>query len=199
MAIIVDKEKKRSDIACSCMELLLEHGIKNLTISQIAKTAGVGKGTIYEYFENKEDIVFEIITMFITEHEKKLFEITDQNISTKDKLFHFFYMIHEDENSNKQLNIYREFLAISMTNGTQEMVDFNIKCREKFTDILGQIVKEGITKGEIRTEAQELVSALLTFKLGLVVETHTAALDAKEEITRSLNALYKLIAIKEER
>ena len=199
MAIIVDKEKKRSDIACSCKEILLEHGIKNLTISQIAKTAGVGKGTIYEYFENKEDIVFEIITMFIVAHEKKLQEITDQNISTKDKLFHFFYLMHEDENSNKQLNIYREFLAISMTNGTQEMVDFNIKCRGKFTDILGQIVKEGIMKGEIRTEAQNMVSALLTFKLGLVVETHTAALDPKYEITHFLDALYKVIEIKEEK
>jgi len=197
MAIIVNKEEKRSNIACSCKEILLEHGIKNLTISQIAKTAGVGKGTIYEYFENKEDIVFEIITMFITEHEKKLQEITDQNISTKDKLFHFFYMIHEDENSNKQLNIYREFLAISMTNGTQEMVDFNIKCREKFTDILGQIIKEGIMKGEIRTEAQDMVSALLTFKIGLVVETHTAALDPKDEIARFLYALFKVIEIKE--
>ncbi len=199
MAIIVNKEEKRSNIACSCKEILLEHGIKNLTISQIAKTAGVGKGTIYEYFENKEDIVFEIITMFIVAHEKKLQEITDQNISTKDKLFHFFYLMHEDENSNKQLNIYREFLAISMTNGTQEMVDFNIKCRGKFTDILGQIVKEGIMKGEIHTEAQELVSALLSFKLGLVVEMHTAALDAKDEITRFLDALFKLIEIKEEK
>ena len=199
MAIIVDKEKKRSNIACSCKEILLEHGIKNLTISQIAKTAGVGKGTIYEYFGNKEDIVFEIITMFIVAHEQKLQEITDQNISTKDKLFHFFYLMHEDENSTKQLNIYREFLAISMTNGTQEMVDFNIKCRGKFTDILGQIVKEGIMKGEIRTEAQNMVSALLTFKLGLVVETHTAALDPKYEIIHFLDALFKLIEIKEEK
>jgi len=199
MAIIVNKEEKRSNIACSCKEILLEHGIKNLTISQIAKTAGVGKGTIYEYFENKEDIVFEIITMFIVAHEKKLQEITDQNVSTKDKLFHFFYLMHEDENSNKQLNIYREFLAISMTNGTQEMVDFNIKCREKFTDILGQIVKEGIMKGEIRIESQDMVSALLTFKLGLVVETHTVALDPKDEITHFLDALFALIEIKEEK
>jgi len=199
MAIIVDKEKKRSDIACSCMDLLLEYGIKNLTISQIAKTAGVGKGTIYEYFENKEDIVFEIITMFITEHEEKLFEITNQNISTKDKLFHFFYMIHEDENSHKQLNIYGEFLAIAMTNGTEEMVDFNIKCKVKFTDILDQIMKEGISKGEIRTEAQELVGGLLTFKLGLVVEAHTTALDLKDEISHFLNALFKLIEIKEKK
>jgi AcrR family transcriptional regulator len=197
MAIIVNKEEKRSNIACSCMEILLQYGIKNLTISQIAKTAGVGKGTIYEYFDNKEDIVFEIITMFIVAHEQKLQEITNQNISTKDKLFHFFYMIHEDENSKKQLNIYREFLAISMTNGTQEMVDFNIKCRGKFTDILGQIVKEGITKGEIRTESQDMVSALLTFKLGLVVETHTADLEPKDEITHFLDALFKVIELKE--
>ncbi len=196
MAIIVDKEKKRSDIACSCMELLLEHGIKNITISQIAKTAGVGKGTVYEYFKNKEDIVFEIITLFITEHEKKLFEITNQNISTKDKLFHFFYMIHEDENSQQQLNIYREFLAISMTNGTKEMTEFNIACRDKFTNILNNIIKDGIDKNEICAEAKGLVSALVSFELGLVVETHTVKLDAKREIDNFLNTLFKLIEVK---
>jgi len=199
MAIIVDKEKKRTDIACSCKELILEYGIKNLTISQIAKTAGVGKGTVYEYFENKEDIVFEIITSFIAEHETKLHEIINLDMSTKDKIFHFFYLLHEHEDSNKQLNIYREFLAISMTNGTKEMIDFNIVCREKFTSILNQIIKDGIDKNELRAEAQGLVSALVTFELGLVVETHTVSLDAKDEITLFLDALFKLIEIKEEK
>ena len=199
MAIIVDKEKKRTDIACSCKELLLEYGIKNLTISQIAKTAGVGKGTVYEYFENKEDIVFEIITSFIAEHETKLHEIINLDMSTKDKIFHFFYLLHEHEDSNKQLNIYREFLAISMTNGTKEMIDFNIVCREKFTSILNQIIKDGIDKNELRAEAQGLISALVTFELGLVVETHTVSLGAKDEITLFLDALFKLIEIKEEK
>ncbi|PHS41327.1 MAG: TetR family transcriptional regulator [Sulfurovum sp.] len=199
MAIIVDKEKKRSDIACSCMDILLQYGIKNLTISQIAKTAGVGKGTIYEYFENKEDIVFEIITMFIAVHEKKLFEIINQNISTKEKMFHFFSILFDDENSHTQLNIYREFLAISMTNGTREMIDFNIACREKFTGILDQIIKDGIDNNELREEAQDLSSALITFKLGLIVETHTVSLDAKDEISRFLEALFTLIESKEEK
>ena len=199
MAIIVDKEKKRSDIACSCMEILLQYGIKNLTISQIAKTAGVGKGTIYEYFENKEDIVFEIITMYIAAYEKKLYEISDQNISTKDKMFHFFSILYEDKKSHKQLNIYREFLAISMTNGTREMVDFNKVCREKFINILNKIIKDGIDKNELRREAQGLTSALITFELGLVVETHTVSLDANDEISRFLEALFSLIEIKEEK
>jgi len=195
MAIIVDKEKKRTDIACSCKEILLEYGIKNLTIAHIAKTAGIGKGTVYEYFENKEDIVFEIITTFITEHEKRLHEIIRLDISSKEKFFHFFYLLYKDENSHQQLNIYREFLAIAMTNGTQEMIDFNKNCREKFTDILSQIVKKGIDKGEIRAEAEGITSALITFELGLVIETHTVGIDAKDEINRFLDALFKLIEI----
>jgi len=199
MAIIVDKEKKRTDIACSCKEILLEYGIKNLTISQIAKTAGVGKGTVYEYFENKEDIVFEIITSFIAEHEKKLHEIINLDSTTKDKLFHFFYLLHEDENNNKQLTIYREFLAISMTNGTQEMINFNKACREKFESILNQIIQEGINKNELHEATKGLVSALITFEVGLVVETHTASLDAKNEITHFLDALFNIIEIKEEK
>ena len=197
MAIIVDKEKKRTAIACSCKEILLEYGIKNLTVSHIAKTAGVGKGTIYEYFENKEDIVFEIITSFIADHEQQLHEIINMNISTKDKLFHFFNLIYENKNSQEQLNIYREFLAISMTNGTPEMIDFNRVCREKFSNILTQIIQEGIDKNELQEAAEGLVSALLTFGLGLVVEAHTVSLDAKEEIKQYVDALFTLMETKE--
>jgi AcrR family transcriptional regulator len=198
MAIIVDKEKKRNDIACACKDILLEFGIKNLTISHIAKTAGIGKGTVYEYFENKEDIVFEIITVFISEYEKRLLEVIAKESSTKEKLFHFLYIGFEDEVSNKQLNLYREFLAISMTAGTEAMVDFNIKCRNKFAVLLGYIFKEGIQKGNIRSEVENsMTSALLAFKLGLIIEAQTAALDAKSEITCFLNTFYTLIEKKE--
>ncbi len=199
MAIVVDKEKKRNDIACACKDILLEYGIKNLTISQIAKTANIGKGTVYEYFKNKEEIVFEIMTTFIAEHEKKLSEIVTEDISTKKKLFHFLYLGFEDENSRKQLTLYREFVAISMTSGTDEMIDFNIQCRKKFTDILWQILKDGIEKGELPPETEELISAIIVFELGLIVEVHTAALDPKDEITRFLNALFTLIEIKEKK
>ena len=197
MAIIVNKEEKRRNIALSCRELLLVYGIDKLTISQIAETAGVGKGTIYEYFKNKEEIVFEIMTAFITGYEKNLSEIVSEATSIKKKLFHFLYLGFEDEESRRQLTLYREFMAISMTSGTDEMIDFNIQCRKRFADILGQILKDGIKKGELHPEAEELMSAMLVFELGLIVEVHTAALDPKEEITRYLDAVFTLMEIKE--
>lgn len=196
MAIIVNKEEKRRAIALACSELLLEHGIGDLTISQIAKTAGVGKGTIYEYFENKEDIVFEIITTYMMEYEEKLFDIIGEGQTTKEKVFHFLSLIFNDENA-KRLNIYREFLAISLTNGTEEMAAFSVGCKRKFAAILQQIIDEAVSRGEIKAEASKLTSMILIFEKGVVVDSKVSALDAKKEIRDFLDALFELIEVKE--
>ena len=199
MAIIVNKEEKRKAIAIACSDLLLERGIGKLTISELAKTAGVGKGTIYEYFENKEDIVFEIISTFMVEFEKRLLGVVDEAADTKGKIFHFFSLLFEDDSYQKQLKTYQEYLAISLTNGTEQMVAFSIGCKEKFRKILSRIVDDGIKKGEIREESRELVPAMLLFEKGLVVESKAANVDPKIEIDRFLDALFKLIEKREKK
>ncbi|HIP62048.1 MAG TPA: TetR/AcrR family transcriptional regulator [Sulfurovum sp.] len=196
MAIIVDKEEKRRNIALSCRELLLEHGIKDLTIAQIAQTAGVGKGTIYEYFANKEDIVFEIISSFIEEHEKRLMAIALQDISTKEKIYHFYFLFFDDKIHKKQLKTYREFIAISMTNPSKQMTEFSIACNEKITAISGKIIKEAIQKGELRDEAIHIVQPLSIYHTGLIAEEHKSALNAKEEIRNFLDTLFILMESK---
>ena len=189
MAIIVNKEEKRRNIALSCRELLLEHGINSLTISQIAKTAGVGKGTIYEYFENKEDIVFEIITTFIAEHEKRLLALVMERSSTKEKLFHFFYLLFENELARKQLKVYKEFLAISLTSEPEEMLIFSEQCQDKFIMILNQILETGRTSGEIEKNSQIYASSLMLFSTGLVVDSRLSSCDIQKEIKIFLDML----------
>lgn len=197
MPIIVNKEEKRRNIALSSKELLLEHGIKNITISQIAKSAGVGKGTIYEYFSNKEDIVFEIISAFITDHEEYLSKIISQDIPTKEKLFHFLFSLYQDEYHQRQLAIYREFLAISLTTDTEEMVEFSSACRTRIMAILEQLLSEAVQKNELKPEALDLIEMIHTYALGLVVETKTKNLDARELIERFLDGMFKLLEVKD--
>jgi AcrR family transcriptional regulator len=192
MAIIVNKEEKRRNIALSCRELLLEHGINSLTISQIAQTAGVGKGTIYEYFENKEDIVFEIITTFIADHEKKLLALVSEPITTKEKLFHFFYFLFEDEVARKHLKVYKEFLAISLSNEPEEMLLFSEECQDKFIFILNQIIESGRTSGEIERSMPISASSLLLFATGLVVDSRLESCNIQKEIQLFLDMLLPL-------
>ena len=189
MAIIVNKEEKRRNIALSCRELLLEHGINSLTISKIAQTAGVGKGTIYEYFDNKEDIVFEIITTFIAVHEKRLLALVTEPSRTKEKLFHFFYLLFEDELARKQLKVYKEFLAISLTNEPEVMLIFREECRNKFTTILNQILASGKASGEIEDSMPISASSLTLFATGLIVDSHLESCDIKKEINLFLDMI----------
>jgi TetR/AcrR family transcriptional regulator, repressor of fatR-cypB operon len=37
--------------------MILEYGLQDISMSQIAQRAGVGMGTIYNYFASKEDLV----------------------------------------------------------------------------------------------------------------------------------------------
>jgi AcrR family transcriptional regulator len=189
MAIIVNKEEKRRNIALSCRALLLEHGINSLTISQIAKTAGVGKGTIYEYFENKEDIVFEIITTFIADHEKKLLALIAEPISTREKLFHFFNLLFENELARKHLKVYKEFLAISLSHEPEAMLVFSEECRDKFTRVLDLILEAGKASGEIEHSRSLSVTSLTLFATGLVVDSRLESCDIKKEIDLFLDMI----------
>ena len=193
MAIIVDKEEKRRSIALSCRALLLEHGIHNLTVSQIAQTAGIGKGTVYEYFSNKEDIVFEIIASFIEEHEIRLKEIARREIPTKEKILSFYFLFFDDESSRKQLRTYREFIAISMTHPTEQIIAFSQACNSRISAISREIIEEAIARGELKPEAREIIRHLAVYHTGLIVEEQKSALEARSEIEAFLDALFTLM------
>jgi AcrR family transcriptional regulator len=47
----------RARILSAAIDLFSRHGLDAVTIDEIATTADVGKGTIYNYFSTKEDIV----------------------------------------------------------------------------------------------------------------------------------------------
>jgi len=53
-------EDKRLAVMEAALDLFVERGFHGAPISLIAKRAGVGAGTIYRYFENKEELIHRI-------------------------------------------------------------------------------------------------------------------------------------------
>jgi AcrR family transcriptional regulator len=197
MAIKVDKNKKRKDIAIACTELLLEKGIKNLTIAEIAITAGIGKGTVYDYFRNKEEIVFEIIRNFIEEHHQNLLNQSDKKTSTKQKiLFLFDFFLSEHKPYEKHLDVYREYLSVTLSTKSSRMLEFNRECSSFIKDILKDIIDEGIEKGEIRDVARELIDGLIKAERGYMVFAWADGKDLKQEFKHYIDTLFSLIEVK---
>ncbi len=63
---------KKNAIIDAALELLVENGVHNTPMSQVAKAAGTGMGTIYNYFPNKEVLINEIYKS-IKDQEENLF------------------------------------------------------------------------------------------------------------------------------
>lgn len=51
---------KRKHIAKTAIELIVEYGFKGAPVALIAEKAGVGIGTIYRHFENKDNLILEL-------------------------------------------------------------------------------------------------------------------------------------------
>jgi len=54
---------KKQRIILTMLELVVEQGVHATPMSQVAKEANVAVGTIYHYFENKNQIIEEIYSM----------------------------------------------------------------------------------------------------------------------------------------
>ena len=73
------KTGKREEIVHAALELIAEHGFHGAPMAMIAERAGVGAGTIYRYFENKDVLINELYR----EVEAKLYAVLLEGYSTE--------------------------------------------------------------------------------------------------------------------
>lgn len=60
MADLIPAPGKREEILRAALEIIAAHGFHDAPIATIAEQAGVGAGTIYRYFENKDVLIREL-------------------------------------------------------------------------------------------------------------------------------------------
>lgn len=197
LAIIVDKEQKKRDIALACKELVVAKGINKLSVAELAKAAGVGKGTIYEYFKNKDEIVFEIINILMQKHTQRLQHDMKVITSTKEKikrLSQFFYSEEEED----LREIYKEFISLSLTDPTDEMLSYQTEQMSHYYDWFKEIIQNGIDSGELKPEANELSMGLFVAGKGMfIVSNSTFAIkNIEDELNLFIDTIFKLMEVK---
>jgi AcrR family transcriptional regulator len=62
---IVDKDEKRMLIAHAAVEVFADKGFERTKMDDVAREAGVGKGTLYEYYADKETLLKEAFALLM--------------------------------------------------------------------------------------------------------------------------------------
>ncbi|ETR69122.1 MAG: TetR/AcrR family transcriptional regulator, fatty acid metabolism regulator protein [Candidatus Magnetoglobus multicellularis str. Araruama] len=157
--------EKYHRILDAAVKIFAEQGFHNSTISQIAREAGVADGTIYLYFKNKQDILFQFFaykTRLVFDHFK---EAVDKESNAIDKL-RCLIRIHFEEfqRDRNMAEVYR-----METRQSHRQMESQIKEMTKmYLDLISSIVEQGQEEATMR---QDIFLALVKrFILGAVEE-----------------------------
>lgn len=169
MPKIVDKEAKKMEILNAAMQVFAHKGVVKTKIIDIATTAGVGKGTIYEYFRSKEEIFTSAYTYF----SKTMESMVQEALSKEDdplKQLELILTISLDafvHIGEEFADIMMEFWAEGIRNKNQDILDvINLKgVYSNYRKMIQKILKKGIEKGvfkpmDTKSTASVLIGAL---------------------------------------
>lgn len=171
MPKIVDKELKRIEIARKTMPLLAKYGFENTPIRKITAEVGIGKGTFYDYFTSKVDILNEIIRLVFTDWT----ELVISKIgNTDDPLKKLFILLKDgstlDTTFQQNMIIYVDLWRWSVSyKGSDEFIPkfrtYLTNGKNSVIDIIKDAQNKGLIKMELDSAA--IASALIAFIDGM--------------------------------
>ncbi|GLJ03851.1 TetR/AcrR family transcriptional regulator [Bacillus sp. YKCMOAS1] len=181
---------RRQMILDGATKAFTQFGYKATTMDLVAKLANVGKGTIYTFFKNKEELFDEIFTSLLIEMRKIADEAMDEEKSFSENLHLTLFAILEfRKNHQLTIKIFQENAELG-TSAVKEMIE---KMEQMIIRYVKTKVKEAIDKGDIKPCDPEL-TAFVMVKLYIALifdwEKRYEPL-TKEEVAESLE-LYVL-------
>jgi AcrR family transcriptional regulator len=178
----INSEKKKI-ILESTLELVREHGFHGFPMSEVAKRAGVAVGTIYHYFEGKDQLIQELYLYVVELIYQEALKKDDASKSFKERYFTFW---------NNLVSLYHSKPAIltffEMYNNSSYYSDETFVREGKFYNWLYMFFEEGLKSGELKSIDKEVLAVLVLGNM------HTTA---KVKMNRSLRSGKKPIDLDE--
>src|ERR1043165_8587153 len=145
-------EERPRQILAAALEVFGEHGLAGARLEDIAKRAGLSKGTIYLYFPNKEDLFREVVRQKLVAPIKANEErIAASKQSATQDLVDYARMHWAFVRSSEFGPVFR--LIVGEIQNVPDLAEFyGREVVSRGHRLLTAIIQRGIDSGEFRTE-----------------------------------------------
>ncbi|MFL0194053.1 TetR/AcrR family transcriptional regulator [Clostridium sp. WILCCON 0269] len=152
-------EEKQESVMRAAIDEFLKYGFEKGNIGNIAKNAGIAKGSIYQYFKNKKELFLYSVNWSVDLLLKKY----NRYIMPKDtNIFDYFY-----ESSKEILIQFREekdiviFIQDVFLGKYSSMTDESITAMmDIMDDYVLKLIQEGKNNGSIRKDIDDSILSL---------------------------------------
>ena len=162
-----EKLQRRNDILAAAEELFDEKGFESTTIAEIARKTELSKGTIYLYFQSKDELLLAVCVKGIAGFREELEEAARRKRGLENKVKtvylayidfflgvpHVFRVLHDTFTERLRSNLSQD--AINLINWTiVEAVRFG-----------SQFIQQGIDSGLFRADVDPYAFSVVAWQL----------------------------------
>lgn len=160
-------QERTSQILEAAMTLFARDGFDKARMDDIAEAAGLSKGTLYLYFDNKDALIAAILRQFFDAELTSAQEIFALDIPIPERLLALTqHLAAEVTEMSALLSIGFEFYAVAARQ--KSVRDFLQDYFRRYTHVIAALLQQGIARGEIRdTDPQMAALTVIALLEGL--------------------------------
>lgn len=170
--------KKADLILDSMQKLMLKKDTRSISVSEIAKEAGIGKGSIYYYFKSKEEIVDAVIERSYSDAIQKAKELVQApGLDALTKMEIIFRTCRDSsmELSRQEAGSYMERQQSALLH--QQYIYIMIR---NLRPILADIIRQGNQEKTITCNSPEETAEIVLILLTIKFDTYLSNSDASQ-------------------
>ncbi len=150
--------RKKEEILFSAISIINEKGYSGATMEEIAAELLMTKGSLYYYFKNKSDLMFQCHNFVLSKASEDMEEILNGEESIKEILLkmvatHIDYAVEEKETFNLIMEPKRFF--------NEEQLEQVLALRKKYEGHFDRIISRGIQNGGFHTTEPSIARMII--------------------------------------
>ena len=172
----IDKKERAKEIAYSALSVIADRGVDQTSMSDIAKATGIAKGTLYEYFSSKDELIRKAINYGLEEYAEYLKQYNEINIPDPEKRFRVSVektlIDWVDDKSTDEIYLACFQMLLSRKtekNHKRKIIKNTISFFGFYIETLNEGIDKGIFKTSIRDRVDEIVMNFIVFFDGLYI------------------------------
>jgi len=155
------KAARPGEIIAAALELFVEHGFAATRLEDVARRAGVSKGTVYLYFDSKESLFEAVVREIVIPQVERSETLVQQHQGSQAELLEQLVMNWWQSVSAGPICGIPKLIIAESANFPQAAQFFVDNVINRVRGIFNKVIEKGIEQGEFRQVDPEYVTRLL--------------------------------------
>lgn len=153
------RDKKRIEILKAAGKVFYSKGFEGTKIEDVAREAGIGKGTVYEYFESKQELFEEMVAYNGELYIQNIKNTLDAGGTFQEKFLALAK--YQTRLVKNHMTVFKNMACSKIM--AREMGAIFLEHNEKVAEVLKNIAIEAVNKGELRSDVDPEIVASVIF------------------------------------